>query len=911
LPPPPSLRFPAAWVRQHGPRRAFWGQWAGTTIGLGPPNLQSYFAAEVPQRIEVRREKFMLEAEALAGQDGAAAAPVRARLRQGERTLDLVGTTIRQELTLTPGVNRVEVRAENRDASGDLREYESASWNMEIHYIAEKTEPPQISLQAVQMGELTVPPPPTGQLAVVHERSVRIRGRITASEDLTEATRNGKPLAGFGPAANPRDFLIDETVTLQPGKGNELRFQARTARAMAREVVVMLDYQPDLPGFELTAPANLRLGPGEARKLDLEGRMSELKDPHEYTAEVRVNGQAVAARVDPRERTLTAPLDLRKGGNRVEVWVRNAHWSRLAREFSLYCARPPEEARLEPPAAGDKPIVDLTGWASSPADLPLTGARLVAITTTGKKTRELREAWTWEPTQRLWKITAKAVTLEEGDNRVQLWVRNDDGESLAPAEVKVTYRKPLPTPPRLVFVDSPPGAAVAISRWDRLDPVRDRIVEEPRFAFGFRVESLRPLTRVEVLRDGKRIDPVTRIQDGDGLYYQTSLDLERGSNVLRVVVENDEGGQAHLERTVIYRQPPIRLHLDGLEVPGKTGQFLALSLAGGEVHSAPAPTGTMWLQGHVEWADDKDPALREQEVRVRVSVNDFDLPPVLLSEANGLRRRFRLRVRLTQKEANRVVAHCDLPEEDNTRRAFLVDCAAPVLEQRLNLLAVSPGQRDQGTMKARLLDAFQARDREGDQFSAEPTFAMGRLHGSLLSWNVTRDQVYQTLLEMSMLIRNTSGPFSEVVILYFQGEEVVENGTHYLMTEKARRLGRCEKAAISYDEIRATLSEVPGAKILLLDVHPPAGVAIPELVNQEYPRIGMFRYIWLGGKNDPEEALFVNALRKALAQSVLLMDVKKSLDAEVARSERSTPNVRLRMVNPLGYERLAVGHARK
>src|SRR5205085_1023578 len=64
-----------------------------------------------------------------------------------------------------------------------------------------------------------------GRPVVVESRKVRVRGRITAEANLTEATRDKDVLGGFR-AGTSKSVDITEELTLTPGK-REVKFTAR------------------------------------------------------------------------------------------------------------------------------------------------------------------------------------------------------------------------------------------------------------------------------------------------------------------------------------------------------------------------------------------------------------------------------------------------------------------------------------------------------------------------------------------------------------------------------------------------------------------------------------------------------------------------------------------------------------
>src|SRR5205807_4957048 len=142
-----------------------------------------------------------------------------------------------------------------------------------------------------------------------------------------------------------------------------------------------------------------------------------------------------------------------------------------------------------------------------------------------------------------------------------------------------------------------------------------------------------------------------------------------------------------------------------------------------------------------------------------------------------------------------------------------------------------------------VLKAFLARDVQGGRFRT-PAFREGRVYGPL-PWNVKREEVYGTLINMRRGIRRTAGPFNDVVVVYFQGEEVVEGDRHYLLTEESLRRGHLAESALNTDTLREVLAEVQGAKLLLLDVAPKPGDdrAPGRPGGNDFPHVGFIRYV--------------------------------------------------------------------
>jgi WD40 repeat protein len=853
-------------VRATDPARTEFSEALRVRYAPAPPRVE----LAAPEK-EVKEAKFTVRGRVLPGLDGPGAPRVKAVLYHNGDRYDVAGPDVAQEVTLKRGENRFELRAENEGATPDSREWEAADPAVaKVVFAPDPEPPPVLLLDTVCHGRGDEAAPPADKVLVVHGPTIHVRGRVLSKAKLAAVELDGRAVkfTGGGP-----DYAFDAEVRLKPGPQDPLRFGARTAEARAEPRALRLTYHPDLPRFTRDRPGPEREG-NEPLAVALEGRLSVPPDVDPSTkARVSLNGGEPAdATIDLRKGTLRASLLLRPGPNVITVTILNDYWSRTE-ELAVYCKRPPRVGVLRHTEVGKEPAVDLTARVESP--LALTGARLAVARPDGRggvqEERVDLPPGAWAKDGDDWVVTVRGLRLVEGENKVRLYARNRDGESPEPGGDTVRWTKPLPPRPEVRITT----------------PAVDETVSAPRCAFAFRVKSEGPVRRVAVYRGDEelKIKLESRAEsEGVTIYETRELPLKQGPNRLIALAEN-EGGPAQSDaRTVSFTRQPVAIRLEGLALQEEGGLVLAPArLEGGlPVFGAPAPDGRMWLRGHVEFGDASQVVDGRQ--RVRVLVNGFEQLDAALDAREGLRRAFRVPIRLNRLRDNLV--QVDVPDlKLPSRPAFRVDCAAPLSDQRLHLLVLGPGEPDQAALRRAVIAALQGRDVRGNRF-ATPAFREGELFG--LPEDFQREDVTSALLRIRDRVRANTRPLNEntrplndVVIVYFRGEEALtDDGQHYLLTEATRLRGRPAETAVDSAEMRKLLADVPGAKLLLLDGSSASGdearVTRVRLDNSA-PQVGVLEYLWLGKQKTPEEARLITALQESLARAGVLLDVKRQV----------------------------------
>ncbi len=883
-----------------------------------PPRVAFDRPADRP--LQVTDAQFVVEAEVRAGAPGQ---KVKAVLRHGGRSVPVAGPRVKQEITLRPGLNLIALRAENDGAAPEFAdEFESATRTLEVVY---RPPAPQAVVTSVEPAAPGADPPATGKAVVVHRRKVRVRGTLVSEEGFTEATLGGRPLGGF--KRGDKTCCFDHEVELPKPGEHTLRLLAKTALQEAQPVALVLDYRPEPPALERLADEVLDRAPDGPVTVRL-GRLLPPEAPFSFAVRARVSlrGDEVKSALDwDKTRTLTAEARLRPGANVFKVRVElpdQAGPSFREEEVRVYCRQRPEvtvEAPAKDGAVSDRPFVEVRARVAAPADLPPTFARV------NDRDAEVRRV-----ADGVWQVEAKDVPLREGDNEVRVRVGNADGEGVATRGV--VYRKP-PEPKK------PPVVRV-------LGPEEDRPCEDARFPVRFRVTSDSKLARVAVLRGEEELyragpqDVKEEKEAGKTVYRveaEPALALNEGANRLVVVAVN-EGGEARADRTLTYVRKGVRVLIDRLELAGPdgrgTGRFLRVKQDGSEVTVLDeADEAVVLVHGRADWPDEADKALRGA-VRVLAFVNSFKQAPAWLEERepNQRTRRFVVPVRLTRARDNEVeIAIPDVRTEHHCAPGFSVHCKRPQTEQRLHLLIVGVGEKDRTELVGRALKALAAADSVGSDdglagrllkpFEGEPgwtasefrtpAFREGRLYRPLTE-DVTCGAVYGALGKIKGRIRPAGG-LNDVVVVYYAGPEAVGGPTeHYLLTDYSAVNRNYSESAIDCNGLRRLLAEASGAKLLLLDVRRaeggPAGQG-PAPWGEEFPRLGVLRYVWLSRGDTPAEATLLGALEDSLRQAVTLKAVRQQLEDRADRLRRRHEGaMRYESTVPPQLEALVIGY---
>jgi len=109
-----------------------------------------------------------------------------------------------------------------------------------------------------------------------------------------------------------------------------------------------------------------------------------------------------------------------------------------------------------------------------------------------------------------------------------------------------------------------------------------------------------------------------------------------------------------------------------------------------------------------------------------------------------------------------------------------------------------------------------------------------------------------------------------------------------------------KERAIDMERLRANLSDVLGAKLLLLDGKGDKGAAHPLVGDARL--IGDLRYVWQGGANQRDRRHLLADLDQVLAHHPLWGAVREKLVAAASQSA----NLAVFSANPEGYDGISL-----
>jgi hypothetical protein len=747
---------------------------------------------------------------------------------------DFAAQPVDAPLRLKPGPNTIELVVSNDNLPKGLEGLGTARVGpLTVHYRPKPVDPPVIRTDELVL----LPDEPgarprtvaveTADLGVVEAPRVRLDGKISAKAKLQSAEwrhANGewKRLAGFTPGGLETAF--SETVDLVPGP-QEIWLRAATANVEGEQVVatatLTIEHHP-----AVAKVLDLAANPGdpvvqfgaeaEPTPVHLSARLAGRPGRPEEKASLLLNGDPLPDKVviDRDAGTLSARVVLPRGANRLQVRLENAWNTTVTAPLAVRYVRPPLVNSFEARPVPGKPFARVAAEVASvtapTADVEVGhgSAGAPAFRSAGQ-VRELGPG--------RWAVAAD-VQLEEGENEIVLHARNEDGPAAARAE-RVRYEKPVEPKPQVVF------ATATAATPDR-----------PDFNIRFRAVSRSAIVRLELVRvRGNartplvRFDPARAVRRPDGQFElpaDTLVALEPYENAFEVIAAN-AGGETRAALALNYTPPPVFAEV--FEVESGARRMVPEGRADGpSVLREPVPDGRAIVRGRIVWTV-ADKRTRAADPRASVWVNGFPQVTVALGPARELgrasARSFEAEVLLSRDDNDITVKLQDVPLDIRGVPWLRARCKNPERSFRLHLWVIGIGVEDKDALVARAISAVNGSglDRTKRVFRT-PAFPVARVYGPTCD-NLDPTIIYGALGEIRDHLPLDLLPSNDVVMIYYEGGELVERGRTCLLRIRPGK-GTTDDDLFPMERIMGQLRGTRGAKLFLCDVvHDPSGAA--------------------------------------------------------------------------------------
>jgi WD40 repeat protein len=821
---------------------------------------------------------------------------VNGRKQDGPKSASVEAGEYPQVFALSKGVNRLAVRAVNAGALAGYEADEATAKIVWVRYDVPNELPPRFAALKFERA------PDLKQIDkkdvwVVDQPRVRVDVRIEGDGALTLAdwaagAGDPKSLLPERDAGKVLDTHIE--VDLKAGEVIPLRLRAKTKNSELNTADLAVVYHPPFPAVTLDA---LKSPDFLTPTAVLSGKIRS-STPEPFDVVLRVTPEQGSAKeakefkaiIDGNRQAWKASVTLPPGRNKVEAFVQTKWRGEQAIDavkLALRYRRLPRIVEAKEVTAVESALVDLPLLVESPAGMPVR-----QITVEGNHFKAFKAIPGEEKEGRVtWQLVVPQVPVcDEGRKLEQLHVlaHNDDGP----------YENESPVNATIVRVKHKVIPKAADARF-----LRDKAVNEPRpkCKIPYRIDSESPLVSVEIRRGEEvlhRADLKKVKQEDRRFVLEEDLDLtlKVGPNNLELIAIN-AGGRSSGAVVVNVLAPSVRVVVDRIEVRSEKGESIEtlkpLSGSKDEIRFEKVSASLVWLAGRVIWSDPEAKQLDANDLSVVVLVRGCRQFPVELQARgrgdNAAVREFAAPVALTDVEnaikievkENRPSGEASVGQEALSRGAFTLTCTAPVTHQRLHLLIVGVGVKDGEALTKRVLDTLGATERPAGGLQGEfktEAFQRSILYRVLIG-EVQRGKVEAQLVEINKeiaLLHKNSKWLNDVILVYYQGEDVVKRGERWLKTSFSVQFPDEEPEV--YGIPCRSLPREAGTPLLLLNVvGAPQGRAEGPGWGGD-PEIGLLRYAWSDAREPQNSELLLQLLEKALRTKSRLGDVTSYLN---------------------------------
>lgn len=791
------------------------------------------------------------------------------------RELKTWEVTQRETLTfpvrLTPGLNQFQFTAYNQNAADPDSREESRSVRLVVAYAPQRPKPPaRVDLTLEPRADDPTTRPlrlHPGETLRLEEQSPRITVEASGSDELPDLELRVLPEGeGAEPQTFPLSFEEDEEKRrakvamelAEPGdygirvfdRTNDLELFEATVTRLAK-----------LPEIQVLTPqdGDILLSGRDEPKVAFEAAYVGMLDDDSISLQALVNDRPFEIEIDPDNKTVFGELDLEPGNNTIVLRWSNSQRTRQSRPVTIAYRLPPRILSSEG-EVGESPMATLRMEVASNSDLDRVSVNGAIWQADKVDLAENGNAWS---------VTIREVPVAEGNNRFELYVWNQEAKSLAPSAVRVEYVAPRRLEPADVVV---------------LAPQSEVVTDQSRFEIEFEVSSTNQLLDADLYNGNVLVD---RGQDlisirpnaqGEYLYRRKlSVQLHAGPNQFRIVTINQAGRKETRVKTITYQEPPVRLTIEGITLPGDPSNLIQPELVGnGRIRfDEPVDSDVVIVHAVADWRGLSDEFRKERTPTIQVLVNEF--LQISNGQVDGEVSRFELPILLSKSENSVRVVLPHYKGEASSQAEFRLKCNNPTPNKRLHLLIVGIGATEDQSreIEDRVLETLRA-ERQTERTFRTETFQNGRIYGPIVGSDLNQGDLLSGLINIQDTIRISKGQdnYLDVVMLYVEGGRMVARDGGFVVTTQpasfpiSRRIARDPYSFANYSlpstSLRAMVQSTDGAKILMLDMLEGSSEEdVAEVNFDPEARAAMLRFMWVEGQDEQRPfPAFLEAIAK-------------------------------------------------
>src|SRR5262249_10904391 len=215
-----------------------------------------------------------------------------------------------------------------------------------------------------------------------------------------------------------------------------------------------------------------------------------------------------------------------------------------------------------------------------------------------------------------------------------------------------------------------------------------------------------------------------------------------------------------------------------------------------------------------------------------------------------------------------------LKQRSANRREFVAECANPEPIRRLHILPVVI--RNKGEAKINTKDLVARLTKLIPSVATADPKEYAPLTGY-----VSANEITTQLLNIKRFLERTAtdGGTGDLVVVYYQGGEVIDNNGHFLNTSVSLQDKNLQASAVAAESVTAVFGETLGAQMLLLDVTRQGdGDKLQDVFPQcpDPPNVSFFRYARLS----PADPRLIADLKNEISDATRLEEVAQHMDGK-------------------------------